>query len=281
MKHSEGFFEDAHSDKHYYQYWLPDGPPKAVLLVVHGLAEHSGRYGNLVGHFVPLGYAVYGIDHIGHGKSDGTRAYVDRFEDFLEPLRTYYGMVREWQRGRPVFLIGHSMGGLIAAAHLLENQEDLKGAVLSGPSVKIPDNISQAVIFIGKVLSALIPKAGILALALDPSGVSRDPAVVRAYVDDPLVHTGKITARLGAELLKTMRHVAAEAGRIRLPILILQGGADKLVDPAGARMLYDLVGSTDKTLKVYDGLYHEVYNEPERQQVLHDVQAWLDRHLPS
>jgi acylglycerol lipase len=188
-------------------------------------------------------------------------------------------MVREWQPGRPVFLIGHSMGGLIGAAHLLENQEAFKGAVLSGPSVKIPDNISQAVIFIGKVLSALIPKAGIL--ALDPSGVSRDPAVVRAYVDDPLVHAGKITARLGAELLKTMRHVAAEVGRIRLPILILQGGADKLVDPAGARMLYALVGSTDKTLKVYEGLYHEVYNEPERQQVLHDVQAWLGRHLPS
>ncbi len=278
MKHQEGFFGDVRGSNNYYQCWLPEGPPKAVLLLVHGLAEHSGRYENLIGHFIPRAYAVYGMDHVGHGKSDGARAYVERFNDFVEPLQTYIGMVREWQAGVPIFLVGHSLGGLIGATYLLDHQDSLQGAILSGPAVKVPDNISPVIIFAGRILSALIPGIGIL--GLDPRGVSRDPAVVAAYVNDPLVFTGKATARLGAEMLKAMRRITAEASRIRLPILILQGGADKLVDPAGATMLHDLAGSTDKTLKVYEGLYHEVYNEPEHDLVLRDVESWLEARLP-
>jgi len=116
-------------------------------------------------------------------------------------------------------------------------------------------------------------------MGLDATGVSRDPAVVRAYIDDPLVYAGKTTARLAYELVKTMQRVTAKASRMTLPIMILQGGADRLVDPDGARMLYDTIGSSDKTLKIYDGLYHEVYNEPERDQVLGDVEAWLENRL--
>lgn len=277
MKHQQGFFSGVRGSNNYYQCWLPESPPRAVLMLVHGLAEHSGRYANLVGHLVPRGYAVYGMDHVGHGKSGGARAYVERFDDFIEPLRTYFGMVREWQADVPVFLAGHSLGGLIGATYLLDHQEGLRGAILSGPAVKIPDDISPAIVFAGRILSALIPGIGIL--RLDARGVSRDPAVVAAYVNDPLVYTGKVTARLGAEMIEAMQRMTAEASRIRLPVLILQGGADRLVDPAGARMLHDLAGSADKTLKVYEGLYHEVYNEPERGQVLHDVESWLERHL--
>ncbi len=278
MKHREGFFRGARGTSTYYQVWLPDDAPKAVLLLVHGLAEHSGRYANLVGHFVPRGYAVYGMDHVGHGKSGGARAYVERFNDFVEPLGTYFGMVREWQANAPIFLVGHSLGGLIGATYLLDHQDSLQGAILSGPAVGIPDNISPATICAGRILSALIPGIGIL--RLDARGVSRDPAVVAAYVNDPLVFTGKATARLGAEMLEAMQRITAEANRIRLPILILQGGADKLVDPAGARRLHHLVGSTDKTLKIYEGLYHEVYNEPEHEQVLRDLESWLETRLP-
>ena len=278
MRHQEGFFNGVRNIDNYHQCWLPDSPPKAVLLLVHGLAEHSGRYANLVEHFVPRGYAVYGIDHVGHGRSGGARVYVERFEDFLQPLRMFFGAVRAQQPGVPIFLVGHSMGGLIGAAYLLDHAGGLQGAVLSGPSVKVPDNISPAVLFVGKMLSVLLPWIGVL--ALDASGVSRDPAVVEAYVNDPLVYTGKTTARLGAEVLDTMRRVASRAAHIRLPLLILQGGADRLVDPDGARMLHDLVGSSDKTLKVYEGLYHEVYNEPERAQVLRDVERWLEARIP-
>jgi len=278
MKHQEGFFRGVRGGNNYFQCWLPDTAPKAVLLLVHGLAEHSGRYANLVAHLVPRGYALYGMDHVGHGKSDGARAHVERFDDFVQPLRTYFGMVREWQPDAPIFLVGHSLGALIGATYLLDHQDGLQGAILSGPAVKIPGNISPVTILAGRILSVLMPKVGVL--GLDARGISRDPAVVAAYVNDPLVFTGKATARLGAEMLKAMQRITAEANRIRLPLLILQGGADKLVDPAGARMLHDLAGSADKTLKIYEGLYHEVYNEPERDQVLRDVESWLETHLP-
>jgi acylglycerol lipase len=277
VKHQEGFFTGVRGNRHYYQFWLPEGRPKAVLLVIHGLAEHSGRYANLVAHLVPHGYAVYGMDHLGHGKSDGARTYVERFSDFVESLHTYVGIVREGQVDAPIFLVGHSLGGLIAVTWLLEHQDEVQGVILSGPAVRIPDNISALTIFAGKILSALLPRVGILGLAA--RGVSRDPAVVAAYLDDPLVFTGKVTARLGAEMLKAMRRIEVDARRMRLPMLILQGSADKLVDPAGARMLHERVGSADKTLKIYPGLYHEVYNEPEHGQVLRDVESWLEERL--
>jgi alpha-beta hydrolase superfamily lysophospholipase len=129
------------------------------------------------------------------------------------------------------------------------------------------------------VFSALIPKFGLI--QLEAEGVSRDPAVVQAYVSDPLVYTGKTTARLAAELLEAMQRVTAEATRITLPILIVQGSADRLVDPGGAQMLVDAVSSADKAIEIYDGFYHEVFNEPERAQVLSDVEAWLEAHLGS
>ena len=277
MKHQEGYLKGVRDTDIFYQYWLPEGEPKATLLVVHGVREHSGRYMNVVNHLVPSGYGVYGIDHIGHGKSDGERVYVERFQDYTKTLKKCFDMIREWQPERPIFLIGHSMGGLISAAFLLEHQDELSGAVLSAPSIKVSDNTSQAIIFVGKLLSIIMPKAGLI--KLDAENVSRDPAVVDAYINDPLAYTGKITARLGAEILETMQRVTEEATEIRLPIMIVQGSDDKVVDPRGAQLLYDLVTSEDKTIKIYDGLYHEVFNEPEHEQVLNDVKTWLEAHL--
>ena len=277
MDHREGFLKGVRDANIYYQRWLPEGKSEAVLLIVHGLAEHSGRYMNVVNHFVPLGYAVHSIDHLGHGRSDGTRVYVERFEDFTEPLKTYLNMVRGWHPDEPIFIVGHSMGGLISAAYLLDHQAELAGAVLSAPCVKVSDSTSSTTILISKVLSALMPRFGVM--RLEAAGVSRDPAVVQAYVGDPLVYTGKITARMMAEVLKTMQRVTAEAPQITLPILLVQGSQDRLVDPHGAQMLYDTVSSADKTIKIYDGLYHEVFNEPEHAQVLSDVEAWLEARL--
>lgn len=280
MNHQEGSFKGYRETDIYYQSWFPKDVPKAVLLIAHGLAEHSGRYMNVVNYFVPRRYAVYGLDHIGHGKSGGKRVYVESFEDFTETLKRYFDMVYNWQPDTPIFLVGHSMGGLISANYLLDYQAGLTGAVLSGPAVKAAANVSSIVLFAGKLLSAMIPKFGLF--QLEAEGVSRDPAVVQAYINDPLVEfPGKMTARLTAELFKGMQRIAAEADKITLPVLILQGSADQLVDPAGAQILYDTVSSTDKTIKVYDGLYHEVFNEPEHEQVFSDVEAWLNIHLDS
>jgi len=275
MPHQEGTLTGARNSRIYYQAWLPEGCPAAVLLVVHGLGEHSGRYGNVVNYFLPRGYAIYALDHYGHGKSEGQREYVERFSDYIQTLKIFFDQVRAAQPTRPIFLMGHSLGGLISAVYLLDHQAGLAGAVLSGPAVK-PPSLSPALLVTGRLMSVLLPRVGVL--GLDSGGVSRDPQVVRAYVDDPLVFNGKTTARLGAETIDAMRRAQAGAATLRLPLLILQGGADRLVDPAGAEQFYQAAGSADKTLKVYPGLYHEVYNEPEHEQVLHDVELWLAAH---
>ncbi len=277
MKQTEGNFKSIRDLNIYYHGWLPDGDVKAVLFLVHGVGEYCERYTNLINHFVPLGYAVYGLDHIGHGKSGGEREMVVRFEDFTEPLLTYYKMVKGWHPQQPIFIYGHSMGGLITSFHLLEHQADFKGAIISAPAVKVPDNISPLVIAIGNLLSTIAPKAGLI--GLDTSYLSHDKAVVDAYNADALVFHGKMPARLSAEMLRAMSRVTAEAGKISLPLFILQGSADKIVDPAGAPLLYEKAGSKDKTLKVYEGLYHEVHNEPERDTMFKDMETWLQARV--
>ena len=277
MEHIEGTFKGVRNTNNYYQAWLPSGEDKAVLLVIHGLGEHSGRYMNVVNHLVPAGYAVYSLDHVGHGKTEGPQEVIEHFEDFTTPMTTYYNMVKGWQPGKPIFLLGHSMGGLIAAYYLLDHQADFKGAVISAPSIKVGESVTPTVITMGKVLSVIAPRAGIL--ALDASAISRDQAVVTAYVTDPLVFHGKTPARLAAEMLKAMQRVTAELHKITLPFIVLQGSDDKLVEPAGAQMLYDKAVSKDKLLKIYQGFYHEVFNEPERAMVLKDVETWLNAHV--
>jgi alpha-beta hydrolase superfamily lysophospholipase len=277
MKHQDGFFEGVRGSRLYHQSWLPEGEAKAALLVVHGLAEHSGRYMNVVNHFVPKGFAVYGIDHIGHGKSEGTRVFVQSFDDYLDPLGTFLDMVKGWQPGKSVILVGHSMGGLIAPLFVLKYRPDLPGMILTAPLAQIPQHISALVITMSKLLSTIAPKLGVE--DIDASTISRDPEVVRGYDEDPLVYRGKTTARLGAELLKGMQQVQTEAPRITIPVLIMQGGDDKLVDPDDGPLLHGLMGSSDKTLKIYPGLYHEIFNEPERDQVFADMEAWLEAHI--
>jgi len=277
MKHVEGTFKSVRGLNIYYQGWLPDKNVKAILLLVHGLGEYCGRYTKLINRFVPMGFAVYGLDHLGHGKSEGGREVVQSFDDYTQPLKMYFNMVKDWEPGKPIFLYGHSMGGLIAGYYLLDHQADFKGAILSAPAIKVSDSISQATITMGKILSAIAPKAGVL--ALDPSGVSRDPEVVKAYIEDPQVFHGKTPARLASEMLKAMKRVTSEVENISLPFFVLQGSADKLVDPAGAKMLYEKAGSKDKTYKVYEGLYHEVHNEPERETMFKDMEVWLKAHI--
>jgi acylglycerol lipase len=277
MNHKEGHFKGLNNLDIYYQGWLPEGEPLAVLLIVHGLAEHSGRYGNVVDHFTPKGYAVYAPDHRGHGRSQGRRVYVKRFTHYLDDLKTFFDMVRSWHPEAKIFMVGHSMGGTIGLAYALRHQEELAGLVLSGTGVKAGESISPILIAVGKLLAALLPKMGLL--VLDASAISQDPATVAAYENDPLVYRGKVTAQLGAELLKTTQAFPDQVSQLRLPILIMHGTADRLVDLQGSQWLYEAIGSADKTLNLYGGYYHEIFNEPGRDQALADVEAWLVAHL--
>ena len=277
MNHQEGHFQGLDNLDIYYQVWLPDEAPLAVLLVVHGLAEHSGRYSNVVNHFVPQGYAIYALDHRGHGHSQGRRVYVERFGDYLDDLKTFFDLVRGWQPEAQIFMLGHSMGGAISLAYALRHQDELAGLILSGAVVKVGASVSSATVVAGKVIAALLPKMGVL--ALDASAISRDPEVVAAYDADPLVYRDKVTARLGAEIAKTTQTFPHQVPGLRLPVLILHGEADRLADSQGSRWLYEAAGSTDKTLQIYQGYYHEIFNEPGRERVLEDVQTWLAARL--
>ncbi len=277
MRHHEGYFLSTNQERLYHQSWLPQADPKAWVILSHGLAEHSGRYTNVVHSLTSRGFAVCGLDYIGHGRSPGTRVYVRRFSDYTTALASYMAHVSGDYPDTPMFLYAHSVGALIATLALTDLSVDLSGVVFSGPCVKIPSSVSATTVLIARILSHIVPKLGLS--AVDARGISRDPAQVQAYVNDPLVYNGKTTARLGSELLKAMARVSYEAGHITLPALIVQGGEDRIVDPDSAQFLHASLGSTDKTLTVYDGLYHEIHNEPEHEHVLAEIGAWMDARL--
>lgn len=258
-----------------WQAWLPDDDPKAVVILSHGLAEHSGRYAHVAACLVRHGYGVYALDHRGHGRSQGRRAQIDRMAYVVEDLHTFVGLVRSEQPAKPQFLLGHSVGGAVAVNYALEHPDELAGLVLSAPAVVI-ENAPAVQVRVGKILSAIAP--GFPLLALDGTAVSRDTAVVHAYDTDPLNYRGKIPVRTLAELVDTAEQVPDRLGDLRLPILLLQGTADRLVPLSASRLVHDRVSSPDRTLRLYEGLYHEVFNEPERDQVLADLCDWLERH---
>jgi len=275
MEHAEGRFSGRRGLTLYYQCWLPETEAKSILLVVHGWAEHSGRYANLVDYFLPEGYAIYAHDHRGHGMSEGRRGYVERFSDYLDDLETFIRIVKNEYADTKIFLVGHSMGATVATAYTATgtHQQDLAGLILSGVGVKPGQSLSSALIPLARLMSILTPKVGVM--VLDASAICRDQDVVDAYVNDPLVYRGKITCRFGAEMLNTLQELPSEMSQINIPILIMHGTADRLCDPDGSQLLYERVSSVDKTLKFYDGYYHEIFNEPGHQQVLVDVETWL------
>jgi alpha-beta hydrolase superfamily lysophospholipase len=277
MEHNTGFFTGVRNKQIFHQAWLPDDRPKGVIFLVHGLGEHSGRYMTVVNRVVPLGWAVYALDHIGHGRSEGMREYVKSFSDLTGNLHRFLDMVEAWMSGVPVFLLGHSMGGLVSTAFLLERQKDFIGAVLSAPLIKPPGKVSPFLIRAGKIMSLLLPFARVTEHEIE--GISRDREVIEAYKNDPLVYKGKLTARLGAELVDRMDRVLENADKITLPLLILQGSADRVVDKEGASLLFEAAGTEDKTLKIYDGYYHELFNDLDFERVLDDLSAWLEARL--
>ena len=260
-------------------HWLPEGPPKAVILLAHGYAEHAGRYAYVAKRLTDAGYAIYAVDHWGHGASDGEGGYVPRFSAFLDGMAELLTLVEASHGDAPRLLLGHSMGGLIATLFLIERQQAFVAAAVSGPAIVPAEPPSRFTVWISRFLSRFFPRLGVL--SLDATGVSRDPEVVAAYQADPLVYGGKIGARLGKEFMDAMAVAQADAPKIRLPILIQHGEADRLTAPAGSRYLFDHVTSADKRLELYPGLFHEIYNEPERDAVLDDLIGWFDVHVPA
>ena len=255
--------------------WLPDGPVRTVIVLAHGLGEHCGRYAWLAAALVARGHAVYALDHRGHGRSPGPRANIERFDHLVSDFCAFVGRASRQHFETPVVLLGHSMGGAVAFAAALRLQASLRGLVLSAPALGTNQPVAVGRRLLARTLSSLAPNTGLL--RLPAAAVSRDPAVVRAYESDPLVHHGAIPARTLVELLAAMEGFLAQAPELRLPTLALHGTADTLVPVEGVRPVYQAIDVRKRTVRYYHGLYHEVFNEPERAQVLADVLHWLDQ----
>jgi acylglycerol lipase len=281
MQHHDGTFTAYDGTTIYHQSWTPDGEPdadvKAVVLVVHGLGEHSGRYRHVAETLVAAGYAVAALDHRGHGKSSGKRVFVRSYDEFMRDLTQFRRMVEADHPGTPLVVLGHSMGGNLAMGHVLGNQDGIAALALSGPLLKVGDDVSTLQ---RKTLDTVAKVApGVRPLALPADAVSRDPQVVQRYVDDPLVHSGKITAGLIAALFGAIDGFAPRYADLRVPIWIGHGTDDQLVEVAGSHALEAAAVNADVEAHYYDGLYHEIFNEPEQGAVLADLVAWLDRTI--
>lgn len=264
----------THNNKIVYDVHRPDSEPVGVVVIAHGLGEHAGRYLHVAQALTDIGYAVVIPDHAGHGRSDGKRLGVNDFNDFTTDLHTVIARVGRFDG--PTFLIGHSMGGAIALKYALDHPETLDGLVLSGPALMVGDDLPAIMVKLAPVLGKLAP--WLPSTGLPASAVSRDPNVVAAYEADPLVWHGKIPAGLGGALIGTMATLPDRLPSLTMPTLALHGGADTLANPEGTRMVGRLAGGDDVTVKIYDGLYHEIFNEPEQDAVLHDVTTWLEAH---
>jgi len=276
MKHISGNFRGRGNLNLFYQGHLPVGRPKAVLLIIHGLAEHGGRYMNVVNYFVPKGYAIYSLDQRGHGQSEGIRGYVEKFSYYIADFRTFFNLIRSKHPSDRFFIVGHSVGGTIAITYSLYHQNKFDGLILSGATIKPGSSLSSIKIALARLLSLIMPKLGID--VIDASAISQDKSVIDAYINDPLVYRGKIRARLGAELIKVMQSLPSQMPRICKPILILSGTNDRLSNSEGSQLLFERISSRDKTLKLYDGFYHEIFNELGHRQVFSDIENWLIAH---
>jgi acylglycerol lipase len=270
---SEGSFTGAKGVQIAWRSWVPDdGDPRAVVVIAHGAGEHIGRYEHVAARLVSERYAVYGLDHRGHGRSEGPRALVDRLAYTVADLDQFVAFAAGEHPQHDVFLLGHSMGGCISVQYAISHQDRLHGLLLSGPLAAL-DAAPPPVRILASVLSALTPWLPLF--AVDASLVSRDPAVVKAYEDDPLVHHGKLPVRTISELAGAVTSFPSTVGAITIPTLIMYGTDDKLAPPAGSIMLGERISADDKTVIPYQGLYHEILNEPEQAQVMDDMCAWL------
>lgn len=279
MQHFDGTFRGEGGVELYYQSWCPDeGTPRATLAIVPGFGEHGGRYKNVIDWFVPRGYAALALDTRGNGRSPGQRGYVARFEDYRGDLRAFLDVVRNHQLAGPLFLLGHSQGGLMVLDYVLHHPAGLDGVVASSPTLgRLP--VSPLLILLARALSRVWPGMS-MATGLDVTALSRDESVVKAYVEDPLVHNLG-TPRLGTELMAAIEWTQAHAGELALPCLIIHGSDDRLCPCEASQAFFEACDCEDKERIEYEGGYHELFNDLDKEKVLSDVQAWLERHIDS
>jgi len=276
-QHSTGTFIGKGGIEIFFQQWEVANP-KAILIIIHGLGEHSGRYGNLIDALQNKGIAIYGLDHRGFGRSGGKRGHVDSFMDYIYDMKIFVNMLKDKHPNKPVIMLGHSMGGVLALKYALTHAEDLDALILSSPglvpAIKVPAWKKNLAIFLSSKIPSLTMPSG-----LDATTISRDKEVVKQYLADPLVHD-KVTPRFYVEMMNTIDECINRCGEVTLPLLLIHGTADALVLDEASKIVYEKAKSKDKTLKLFEGLYHETMNElePDRKKVLKFLADWIVDH---
>lgn len=277
MDHAKGKLIGKRGVRLTYGQWYPQGEAQAVVVLAHGYAEHMGRYHHVIEALNEQGYIVFAIDHRGHGESEGERAWVEKFDYFSEDLHLLVLEAKGAHRTLPLFLLGHSMGGLIATRYALRYQDFLDGLILSGAAIQVGDDVPPALKKVSRFLSELTPTLPVIAKA--EKVLSRDPEVERRFSDDPLCYNGKLKARLGYEMMLASEEVRSRLDQLTLPLLVMHGTADRLTNPDGSRLLYERATSPDKTLHLWPDYYHEIFNEVEKEQVIAYLLDWLEAHV--
>ena len=275
MKEKDGFYQTSLGQKRHFHFFGAD-TEKASILLIHGLGEHILRYKDIAEPFTETGFSLLGFDLPGHGRSAGKRGHIDSFGDFISEIHEFRQFL-EKENFHSQFVMGHSLGGLIAFHYGLSHPEGIEGFVLSSPGLKVKMKVPGWKIALGKLFSSLFPTFT-QDSELPPESISTQPEEVEKYRNDPLVHS-KVTARFYVEMTRAMEESLQSAREFAYPVIIIQGEDDPLVDPEGAKSLYETIGSSDKEIFLYPGAFHEVFHDRTRSQAFHDVLTWLEKHL--
>ena len=274
---TKSFFEGVGGLKIATTSWRPAGTPRAVMVLIHGFNAHSGYMAWPGEQFAARGLAVYALDLRGRGESEGERFYVEKFSDYLTDVNTLVSQARSEHPGLPIYVLGHSAGGVIAASYVFEHQHEIAGLVCESFAfdVGLPHLVQLALEGVGY----LAPHVHVF--SLNNEDFSRDPQAVARMNSDPLIAKESQPAETAAELLKAAERLKANMPAFTVPVLIIHGTADKATRPAGSQYFHDHAGSADKTLRLYDGHFHDLLNDVDKEKVMSDVQAWLDARIPS
>jgi acylglycerol lipase len=272
----ESSFEGVGGLKIHTRSWRPEGKPRGVMILIHGFNAHSGYMVWPAEQFAANGLAVYALDLRGRGKSEGARFYVETFSDYLGDVDKLVDIARSENPGLPVYVLGHSAGGVIATSYVFEHQDEIAGLISESFAYDV--GLPGVAALLLKGISHITPHLHVFTLKNEI--FSRDPEVVAAMNNDPLIANESQPAETAAELLKAAERLTENFTKFTVPVLIIHGTADKATQPAGSQYFYDHAASTDKTLKLYEGHYHDLLNDVDKEKVMADIQAWIDARIP-
>ncbi len=272
MKQGSGHITTRDGFELFYRYSIPE-KPLAVMIIVHGYAEHSGRYLELMHALGERRIAAFAQNLRGHGQEAKVLADLDSADAALEDIQPLQKKARELVPEVPLFMMGHSFGAALAILHSLKNPQAVRGLVVTAPFIQLPEYASPFLVKVSGLLSKLFPL--LPAQSFDYSQASRDPAVVQKLDQDPFYYKGKIRIRTGYEMLRTIDKARSGINRLQMPLLILYGTEDKLVNTSDSKYMFEHAASKDKTLKAMTGLYHEILNEPEKEEVRDLIIDWI------